>query len=193
MRAAVFDEGECQHGRALRDSRKYLLFLLSRAANADGGCAEQHRREEWTGKKRLAHLFDDHARVEEASAHAAEALRDQETEPAEICELFPKLGRVRGLVLHHLANERRRTLGLEELAGALAQHLLFFAEPEVHRVPAYDRRPRPVKVTEGVLPLTPGLVLRYRSGTSSIHLETAFQDKRGVAERARDEGQPLGA
>src|SRR5439155_26837587 len=49
--------------------------------------------------------------------------------------LLPLLVAEAPLVVHHLANVGHGTCLGEEVAGRLAQHLLLFAEAEVHRRP----------------------------------------------------------
>jgi hypothetical protein len=57
---------------------------------------------------------------------------DDQAGPTELGHLAPLVLGEPALVLHHLAHVGHRALGLEELAHALAQHLLFFAESEIH-------------------------------------------------------------
>src|SRR5262249_546745 len=71
--------------------------------------------------------------VDHVETGAAVLLGNDETGPAQLRHLLPLIVRIAALVLHHLAHERHRALGIEELTHALAQHFLFFAESEIHR------------------------------------------------------------
>ncbi len=164
---------ERQNRRTVGDTRQELFLLSGASCSRERGRTEQRTGEKRAGKQRLAHLFEDDGRIEERSANAAELRGNQQAEPAHRRELLPELVRMPGFVFHHLSHERDRTRRVEELASALPQHLLLFAESEVHRgflkLGPHTTRPREGQARAESRVLTERFVLRYRGPLSPAH------------------------
>ena len=118
--------------RARCELREQLLLLHRAAALEQRDAAQDHRREERAGLHDAAHLLEDDDQVDEVEARAAVLLGQDEAHPAEPRHLLPLLVAEAPLVLHHLADVGHGAFLGEEVARRLAEHLLLFAEAEVH-------------------------------------------------------------
>ena len=84
------------------------------------------------GSTAAAHLLEHDHEVDEVEPGAAVLLGQDEPHPAELGHLLPQLAGEADLVLHHLADEGHGRFLREEVARRAAQHLLLFAEAEIH-------------------------------------------------------------
>ncbi len=113
------------------DARQVLLLLGVGAGleNRQGG---DGRRDEGAGHQGAAELFDQDDQVHESEAGAAVRVRNGQALPALVGHLLPQVGRVALLVLFHVAHVLLGALLLQEVTREIAEHLLLFAESQVH-------------------------------------------------------------
>ena len=114
--------------------QKTLLLLLAPRLGERDAC-EHDGREERTGHRDTPHLLEDDDEVDHVEAGAARGLGEDEAHPSEVGHLPPHLPGVPDVVVHHAPDVRHRTFLGEEVPRRLAQHLLLFAEAEIHPVP----------------------------------------------------------
>ena len=138
--AALFGQGQAQDGLTGRHAGQDGVLLLVRAAGENGRRSQQGGGQERSGQERAAHLLQDHHHVQKTSPDPAVGFVNQDGRPTLLGHLLPHLGGVGAVVLHHLADEAARALVIEKPAGCVAQHLLFFAETEIHSSSCNRRR-----------------------------------------------------
>jgi len=107
-------------------------FLLCFATGAIYRVGHHHRPNEGRRQDDAAHLFEHEHQIDVAECRAAICFGNHEAEPSEFGNLLPQLGLIAALLFHQAAHECRGAFFFEQIARALAQHFLLFAESEIH-------------------------------------------------------------
>jgi hypothetical protein len=95
-------------------------------------CGDDARRDERAGVDHAAVFLGDDREVDEASAGTSRVLGEGEHRPAEVRALAPGVGVVAGRRVGERAHGGQRRGRFEQAAGGVAEHLLLFAQLEVH-------------------------------------------------------------
>ncbi len=133
---------EGSDGRPVGDAREPTRLLLRAPALPDGG-GRQRGRDQRRREQGAPGFLEDHHQIDPAELGPPVLLGDRETEPAELRDLIPQLpGEALG-GLRDLPDFFQGIVLVEELPDLVAQQLLFFGEPKIHRAsPWAIREPR---------------------------------------------------